>query len=325
MKRKFLFIFSVFLSLVLSAQYSFQPDYMQQKLPGNAPVLFAPGIVSDGFANRDFTISPDGNEILYTIQQKDFISVIMEVKKVNGKWLSPQVVSFSGKYNDLEATFTHDGKRIFFSSNRPINPADSTNDFNIWYTEKKNGAWAEPVALSGTVNTSKDEYYPSLSKNGNLYYTTVLEGGKGKEDIVMSEWKNGQYQPPVSLSEAINSKGYEFNAFVDPDEQYILFTGYGRTDEFGKGDLYISVRKNGEWQPAINLGKQINGPYFEYCPFVTWDKKYLFFTSPRISYTAPFSEKQNFGQLKKGLQSAGNGLDDIYWVRFDTLLANFAK
>jgi hypothetical protein len=249
----------------------------------------------------------------------------MYLRKKSGKWSEPDVAPFSGIYNDLEATFVANGKKIFFSSNRPLNANDSTNDYNIWFVEKKNGNWSTPVALGPVVNSERDEFYPSLAKNGNLYFTTQLETGKGKEDIVMCEWKNGEYQPPLSLPDAINSKGFEFNAFVDIDEQFILFSGYGRNDDLGKGDLYISTRKNGEWQPAINLGKNINSAFLDYCPFVSWDKKYLFFTSNRITYKSPFTKKQTVAELKKGLQNAGNGLDDIYWIRFDSLLTEMKK
>ncbi|HEV8503857.1 MAG TPA: sialidase family protein [Chitinophagaceae bacterium] len=293
--------------------------YLKQALPGDVPKIFSPGVISNGFANRDFTISPAGDEIFFTIQQLNIVSVVMNSTKKNGKWSEPAVAPFSGIYNDLEASFTADGNRLFFSSNRPVNRDDSTNDYNIWYITKKNGTWSEPISLDSLVNSDKDEFYPSVAKNGNLYFTTQIETGKGKEDIVVCEFENGHYLPPASLPEAINSKGYEFNAFVDPDEQYILFTAYGRSDDMGHGDLYLSIKKDDQWQPAVNLAK-INSVSLDYCPFVTWDKKYLFFTSSKASYKSPFKTRQSATDLRKGLSNPGNGLDDIYWVRFDNIL-----
>jgi hypothetical protein len=298
--------------------------YFKQGLPGEVPKIFAPGLISNGFANRDFTISPEGDEIFFTVQQLNLVSVVMTSTKRNGKWSDPAVASFSGVYNDLEASLTIDGRRLFFSSNRSINPGDSTNDYNIWYTEKKNGLWSDPIPMDSTVNSNKDEFYPSIAKNGDLYFTTQIETGKGKEDIVMCEFKDGDYLPPVSLPEAINSKGYEFNAFVDPDEHYILFSASGRSDDLGHGDIYLSVKKDNQWQPAVNL-TTVNSSSLDYCPFVTWDKKYLFFTSSRASYKSPFTKKQSVPDLKKGLSNPGNGLDDIYWIRFDKILATFKK
>jgi len=300
-------------------------DYFKQALPGEVPKIFAPGLISNGYANRDFTISPAGDEIFFTVQQLNLVSVVMNSTKRNGKWSDPVVASFSGVHNDLEASFTFDGKRVFFSSNRPASQGDSIFDYNIWYTEKKkNGLWSDPIPMDSTVNSNKDEFYPSIVKNGDLYFTTQIETGKGKEDIVMCEFKDGHYLQPASLPEAINSKGYEFNAFVDPDEQYILFSAFGRSGDIGHGDLYLSIKKDDQWQPAINLGN-INSISLDYCPFVTWDKKYLFFTSSRASYKSPFNKRQSLPDLKRGLSNPGNGLDDIYWVRFDNILDTFKK
>src|ERR1700742_4954021 len=91
--------------------------YPDTHFPNDTPRIFAPGILSDGLSNRDFTISPSGDEIFFTIQQRGFLSsTIIRLVKVNGEWSKPEIAPFSGTYRDLEATFTADGKTIFFSS-----------------------------------------------------------------------------------------------------------------------------------------------------------------------------------------------------------------
>lgn len=281
--------------------------------------IFCNEIISDGLSNRDFTISPDGNEIFFSVQHSKFLtSTILYMYKRKGKWSMPEVAPFSGKSRDLEAAFSADGKTIYFSSDRPVDERDSTDDFDIWKVEKVNNVWGVPKHLGLTVNTAENEFYPSVTRNGHLYFTVEADYGKGKEDIVMCAYKDGAYQAPVSLPEAINSKGYEFNAFIDPDEKYILFTGYGRKDDMGRGDLYISKKnENGEWLPAEHLPAGINSSDLDYCPFVSWDKKILFFTSNRPLRPVALNKKQTYKELKKMLGSAGNGLDDVYWIKFD--------
>ena len=97
-------------------------EYFDQPGPGTSPALFAPGIVSDQYGNRDMAISPNGDELFYTIQYRGgfAFSVIMHSKKVNNKWSSPEVAFFSGQYNDEEPAFSPDGTKLYFSSNRPI-------------------------------------------------------------------------------------------------------------------------------------------------------------------------------------------------------------
>ena len=323
MHRVFLFLLMMF-ELGVGGRHSMaqsasgKVDYFAQTPPGNGAVLFANGVVSDAMANRDFAISPSGDEIFYTVQQRDFLSsTIIRIKKTNGKWGAPEVAPFSGRFNDLEATFTADGKKLFFSSNRPVKDGEQKEDFDIWYTQLENGKWGKPVHLDSPVNSSKDEFYPSVAKNGNIYFTSQLEAGKGKEDIVVCEWKDGKYSEPKSLPEAVNTAGYEFNAFVDPDEQFIIFTGYARKDGLGSGDLYISRKDaQGNWTTALNMGPAINSPNLDYCPFVSWDKKYLFFTSNKTAFKTPFSKTVSYKDLKKALTSAENGFDNIYWVKF---------
>src|SRR5678815_3489199 len=128
--KKVLILFAFLQGNICHSQTVSANDYLKQALPGDVPKIFAPGVISNGFANRDFTISPSGDEIFFTVQQSNLVSVVMNATKRNGKWSDPMVASFSGIYNDLEATFTTDGKRLFFSSNRPLNPGDSTIDYN---------------------------------------------------------------------------------------------------------------------------------------------------------------------------------------------------
>ena len=51
----------------------------------------------------------------------------------------------------------------------------------------------------------------------------------------------------------------EFNAFIDLNDKFIIFSVYGRKDDNGGGDLYISRKnENGEWMKATNPGITIN-------------------------------------------------------------------
>ena len=314
--------FILFLALVWFTNKAIgQISYPDKSTPSNLPQLFGKGVLSDGLSNRDFTISPTNDEIFFTLQQPRFLSsTILRMQKNNGRWGKPQVAPFSGKYRDLEAFFTPDGKSIYFSSDRPVSGIKAKKDFDIWKTSRlPNGKWGAPVHLDTTVNTDKDEFYPSVAKSGNLYFTVEAAYGKGKEDIVMCSPVKSGYSKPVSLSEAINSPNYEFNPFVDPDEQFIMFTSFGRKDDLGGGDLYISHKdKNGNWLPAKHLPAPINSAGIDYCPYVTRDKKYLIFTSNRANSGFSDGKTKSYQQLKNILAGPGNGSDDIYWVKFNS-------
>lgn len=298
----------------------------QLKLPPlNSPpekvTMLGEGTLSTSINERDFALSPNGNEIYYTIStpRSSFQTIVFSKKLSNGTWSAPEVASFAGEYSDLEPVFSHDGNTMYFSSNRPLNGMDP-KDFDMWKVTRTANGWSKPENLGPVVNTEADEFYPSIARNGNIYFTAAYPGGPGREDIYVSEFKNNQYQKPIALDTLVNSKFYEFNAFVDPNEQYILFTSYGRKDDSGGGDLYIARKDpNGKWMQAQNL-KDLNSKQLDYCPFVSPDGKSLFFTSERHQLPVVFNgSKATVQKIKEIAQSPTNATGNIYWVSFEKL------
>lgn len=288
--------------------------------------LFSPGFISSGKSERDFAITAAGDEIYYTIQspQGAFQTIVCSKKQRDGRWSKPEIVSFGGMYSDLEPALSGDGKTMFFASNRPIE-GQGIKDFDIWKVERTRNGWGEPINLGKPVNTDSDEFYPSITNSGNLYFTANYKSGPGKEDIFIAEWKNGNYQQPKALDGNINTAVYEFNAFVSPQEDYILFTGYGREDDSGKGDIYMSMKdQNGKWKPAKNLSF-INSKSLDYCPSLSPDGKMLFFTSERADIKKSYAKAVNMTDLETSLNNPLNGGGNIYWVNFDAVKEHFNK
>lgn len=246
---------------------------------------------------RDLAISPDQSEIYFTTEtDKAQSSSIMFIRKKSGEWSKPTLASFSGKFKDLEPFISTDGLRLYYSSSRPLeHDSDKSKDFDIWYVTRKmiGDPWSAPINLEAPVNSEKDEYFPSLSKKGNIYFTRLSNIGGNKEDIFVSNLEEGNYITPVSISDSINMNTNEFNAFIAPDESYILFSSYGRAKELGGGDLYISYKdKKGHWSNAKNLGSNINSSKLDFSPFVNSLDNKLYFTSDRGGskrlYSIPF-------------------------------------
>jgi tricorn protease-like protein len=238
---------------------------------------------------RDCAISPDKTELYFTHQKPDFsYSVIYRMTNQNGIWSKPVQANFSGKSLDLEPAFSPDGLRLYFASDR-TRPGTQSTDFNIWYLERKtvNDQWSEPIYPEEIFNSEVNEFYPSVTSNGDLYFTSDRKGTKGQDDIFCAPFKNGNYTEVYSLSDSINTAEAEYNAWISPDGSFLLFGAYGRSDGFGSGDMYVSFSENGNWSRAINLGNMVNSPKMDYCPFVDLKTGILFFTSKRqavISY-----------------------------------------
>ncbi|WP_035756660.1 PD40 domain-containing protein [Hugenholtzia roseola] len=269
---------------------------------------------------RDFCVSASQDEIFFTIESpSQSLSRLVCLQKKEDKWSEPTLLPFSGKYQDLEPFLSYDEKRLYFSSNRPTQDSLESN-FDIWYVERKdkNAAWSAPINMGAPINSAGNEFYPTLSENQNLYFTSADLAGFGKDDIYVCYWAKDHYLPPQVLDSTINSKGYEFNAFISKDEKYLIYTKYNAEDGLGSGDLYVAQKNQaGTWEKARNLGAKINSKQMDYCPFYDEKNKILYFTSRREVKPENILNWQSF---QDWLEKGENGLSKLYKVSFDLSL-----
>lgn len=294
----------------------FSTDLMAQ-----APVHVLPNIMNKYPNVRDICISPNGNEMYFTVQsfKKEFAAIVV-LTKTDDIWSNGKVASFSGQFTDLEPSMSANGLTLYFASNRPKKDGKKTEDFDIWYTTRLsiNDPWSEPKNIGEPINTSKDEFYPSVAANGNLYFTASYETSKGKEDIYISEYKNGNYTKPYSLASSINTEGWEFNAYIAPDELYILFSSTNHENNLGGGDLFISFKDHeNNWVQAENLGIEINSPKLDFCPFVDTKTNTFYFSSEKTNINKSFGNKQTLESLLKQFNQSPNGMTRIYSLPFE--------
>ncbi len=282
-------------------------------------MLFGENVISTPLYQRDLAISPKRNELIYTLgDYKQNKRCLVVLNQINKNWSDAKILNISGKYQDIEPFYSKNGNRLYFASNRPIYNDTSRKDYNIWYSERIKEGWSEPIALDSIVNSRGDEFFPSLSDKGNLFFTATRDNGIGREDIFMSEFVDGKFTSPKPLPSEINTSSFEFNAYINPEENLIIFSSFGRSDGFGGGDLYISRKDNsGNWIKSKNLGKSINSDKLDYCPFVDWKSRNFYFTSERI--IPDYKKLENIGELKELSNNVLNGFGNIYKIGFDKL------
>ena len=319
MKSYCLLLFAITLLWIASCTNSpHNPGLMQnEEMVSDTVQVVSPGLISTGLYERDFALSPDGQFALFTRGNFDHtLRAIVQVTEKDGKWSHPTIVSFSGKYNDIEPFFHPSQPLLYFASNRPMPGETEPGDYNIWQVPvQQDQSYGDPIPLDTIINTSVDEFYPAVTHNNTLYFTaTYKDRGTGTEDIYRSTWQESGYQKPVALDSNINSSTYEFNAYISPSEDTLLFSSYGRADGMGGGDLYISVRGDAGWSPAKNLGPEVNSTRLDYCPLIDFRKGILYFTSNRKERVPPSLE--SLATFEAVSTSIGNGMGDIYWVRF---------
>lgn len=298
-----------------------QGDYFSQEADTVAQ-MFAEGIVSQQYQELNAVFSPDGKEFYYTLADpyRNFYVIMMYKRNADGGWEGPEVAPFSGQYADADPYITSDNKQLYFISKRPKTPeSDPAKDFDIWMVNRIDNGWSEAIRLDTAINTPFNEFYVSATDDGSIFYSGQYKGGFGYGDIYEAKKVDGAYQI-TNLGEAVNSPTGEGDPYVSPDGNMLIFMGWGRADDLGGGDLYISFKKDGQWQKAKNLGPKINSSSFEYCPMMSPDGKYFFWTSYR-SNSLDNPERYTYDQYINRLENTDNGLGNVYWIKAEVLEA----
>ena len=292
-------------------------DYLGQPLPGSEPELFAPGIVSTGMYTRDLAMTPDGNEIYFCVAVGNYrYTAILVTKRVDGRWTQPEVAPFSDNpaWLDLEPCIAPDGQKFFFLSNRP---GGAEGNPDIWAMDRQGDHWGEPYNLGRPINSDAPEYFPSVTHDGTLYFTRA-DPQTGVHKIFRSQFEAGTYQEPEELGPVVNSGRNQFNAFIAPDESYLIVSIIGREDSIGGADYYICFRDEHDvWTGPVNLGEKVNSTQgAEWSPFVSPDGHYFFFMASRTS-EQPRGELMSYRKLLDRYNDPQNGNADIYWMKAD--------
>jgi len=294
-------------------------DYLGQSLPGNDPEVFAPGIISTGIYTRDIAMTPDKKEIYFCLVLPNYsFSTILFTKQVDGTWTEPEVVPHMEDPDilNLEPFISPDGQKFFFLSTRPdTTKGETTGDQDIWIMNRNGESWDKPYNPGEPVNSEQAEFFPSVTNDGTIYFSRA-EPNSSLHYIYRSRFINGKYITPERLPDQVNSGANQYNAFIAPDESYIIVPTTGRKDSYGGCDYYIVFRNEKDnWSEPVNMGEKINtmGSQ-EYSPYVSPDGKYFFFMSTRLlsEEKAPVSLTYNI--IKKINSNPQNGNPCIYWI-----------
>ena len=253
--------------------------------------VFSQGVISDGNEQWRITFTPDGKTAYFaeSIQFFPFTrqATIYTSNYVDGAWTPPVVAPFSGQYSDIDPFLSPDGRRLYFSSIRPVNGV-TRGDIDIWMVERTADGWTAPSHLGSEVNSTGDELYPSASADGTLYFASgpLFPQAGAHYDIYSARRDADGFAPRQPLGSGVNTvpaatdphlqAAWEFNPEISVDGKTLVFTSL-RPGGFGLGDLYVSHLVKGEWTAAANLGPLVNTAADEYHPTLSRNRQSLYF------------------------------------------------
>lgn len=272
-------VFNFLTSSFLTAQNN-QP-YLGQEPPGMTSVRFPPDSLlatSDWWWHGSPVFTPDGLEMFWTEYVKYSPTIenatLFTMKVEDNNWGTIQHPPFGiTEYFENSPVLSVSGDTLYFFSMRP------TGVYHM-VTRTVTG-WSEPVALLVPIPSGLSFGLQIAVNRHRDLYIELSPQTNPEPDIYISRYQNGMYQMAQSLGDEVNTEYAEWGPYIDPDDQYLIFSS-NRPGMIGlQFDLYITFKQDDlTWTEPINMGYEVNysGAYF---PYVTLDKQFLFFNTER--------------------------------------------
>jgi hypothetical protein len=195
-------------------------------------------------------------------------------------WLEPDNLGtpVNTTSNDSHPTIAPGGTYMIFESNRP----GGSGYHDLWITDLSGTTWQPPVNLGTDVNTTSEEYAPTLSPDATkLYWCSNTPGGSfGGFDCWYCPMAGGDPGVRVNLGAGINSIYNDISPVISADGLTLYF-GSDRPGTIGSYDIWVSVNSGGSWQTPQNLGSTINTSSAEEPVWISPDGNTLVFSSGR--------------------------------------------
>lgn len=168
------------------------------------------------------------------------------------------------RFNEGPATFTADGKEMFFTrTNYKKKGADHIRRLGLYHSdwnEKKGWTNVQPLPFnSANYNTA----HPALSNDGSrLYFISDMPNGFGETDIYVALRNGTTWENPVNLGKEINTPGREMFPSIATDGS-LYFASDSRVG-LGGLDIYSANASGNKFINVLNLGSPVNSAHDDF-------------------------------------------------------------
>lgn len=198
--------------------------------------------INSSFHDGPISFTNDGKIAAYTHvnyivnkKNKNFINrakiYFSEIKGSSFSNPKPFIYN-SDEYSCAHPALSPDGTILYFASDMP----GTIGGQDIWMCKKNGDGWDKPVNLGFDINTFGDEVFPSVKKDGALYFSSNGLPGFGDLDIFSAKQKEGKWLLNRNEGLFLNSKADDFGiSFLNDTVGY-----FSSNREGGKGedDIY---------------------------------------------------------------------------------------
>ena len=198
--------------------------------------------------------------------------------------------TFNGSGLDGCPFVSRDGKTFYMASVRE----GGLGGIDIWVSTRASvdDPWGAPVNAGAPVNSSANDFCPTISRDGHeFYFVSNRGGGCGGDDIYTTRLRPDGWDPVENLGCEVNSAANEASPMPLPENGSgpVLYFSSNRAGGFsaeapgavaGDADLYVSESHGGAFG-AATLVAGANSAQEDGQPNVRRDGLELFFFSTR--------------------------------------------
>ncbi|MGL4364394.1 MAG: OmpA family protein [Bacteroidales bacterium] len=207
------------------------------------PLLLVPSFTS-GEHLGPCVFTPDGNTMYYSYAGEIDGEIgrvgLKVVHKKNGAWGLPQSLPFSNpnKYSTGHPCLSKDAGTLYFISDMP----GTFGGLDLFKSElQSDGKWGTPVNLGATVNTPRDEKFPTMGPDGELFFSSDGHFGLGGLDVFKTKQKDGHWTRPENLGPPLNASSDDFSLVFTEGSKTSGFFSSNRQGGAGNDDIYSFI------------------------------------------------------------------------------------
>ena len=183
------------------------------------------------------------------------------------------------------ATFTADGKKMFFTQNSEIPDESEKIHLNLYESTYEDGKWVNKKEFK--YNSPKFScMHPALSQDGKfLYFASDRSGGFGGFDIWMCVFEYGNWSEPINLGGVINTTGNEVFPTTGKKGELFYSSKGGTLPSYGGFDIYMATpfadKKSLGFENVYNMGLPVNSGKDDTGLAISPDGSFAIFSSAR--------------------------------------------
>lgn len=248
------------------------------------PEIVSPGVLSAGEVYRG-SFTPDG-ATLYFFKKTgsgEIYRIYTSTRTATG-WTLPVVVDLGGESSDLYPAVSRDGRRLVFSSYRPVpGRGGEKPNAHLWSADRTATGWSTPVFLARTSTPGHYHSWVEFGFDGALYFRRTTPDWA--TNVTMRARPDGDgYGEAEPYADVERWKGWRPDVRVaggapGPDGPLVFLDVATTNPATGRGasDIWVSQKRGDTWTDPKPLGAGINSDGFDVFPFVSPDGRDLYF------------------------------------------------